>query len=226
MKLDKDLLFVNWKNIRRNIEQACRRVRRKTIPKVVVASKYMTVEQIRSLYEIGLKNFGENQVQAMEKKQELLSDLVDLDWHFIGHLQTNKVNKFLKLDVELLHSVDRIDLIVKLNEKLKKVDKKIDCLLEVNFFGEETKFGFRTEQQAKEAFDVIMKFSNINCIGVMTMAPYTNDETLIRKVFRSAKKFCDNLGLRELSMGMSNDYVIAVEEGATILRIGSAFLEH
>ncbi len=204
-----------------DIQAASQRSGRQDFPRIVVASKYMSVSHMRRLYELGQRNFGENKVQDLEKKIIELADL-DIRWHFFGHVQTNKLSKLLRLPVQLIHSIDRMELIYAIERRIDSINSPLNCLLEVNFTGEESKYGFRSEGEVAEALNYIRENSlPINCRGIMAMAPYTDDEARIRAVFRRARRLKEDLGLEELSMGMSRDYIIAVEEGSTILRLGS-----
>ena len=220
-----DMLKDRLDKVKANILSACKRKGRKDIPLIVVASKYMSVAHMRKLYELGLRDFGENRVQDFERKIAELSDL-DIRWHFFGHVQTNKLSKLLRLPVHLIHSIDRMELIYAIERRAQYLSKPIDCLIEVNFTGEESKYGFKTEQEVIGAYEYICKNSLlVNCKGIMAMAPYTDDEDEIRYCFRRAHRLKEDLDLNELSMGMSNDYIIAVEEGSSILRLGSIFSE-
>ncbi len=211
--------------IRERIERACRYSRRSPEEiKVLVASKYMDEGTIREIFSLGLNIFGENQIQAAQRKMRNLSDL-PISWHFIGHLQTNKINRFLSLDFRLLHSVDRVDLIYALNKRAESKGKKVKVLLEVNLHKEKTKHGFSEEKELWSAFELINeKMQFIECVGLMTMAPLGADERVLRDIFSKVRTLANKMGLAEISMGTSGDFDIAIQEGATIVRIGSAFL--
>ncbi len=223
MIVNTEKLRYNWLRIQENIRKAAQKVGREDLPKVVVASKYMDVSQMRILYSFGLKAFGENRVQDLCRKRGQLQDL-EIDWHFIGHLQRNKVRLLLEQGIYLLHSVDSLRLVETLSKWTERLGLILDCLIEVNISGEETKYGIR-EEDIGFMCESIDKVQGLRCVGLMVMAPYTSDEGIIRGIFSKARKLCEKFSLPELSMGMSCDYTIAVEEGATILRIGSAFLE-
>ena len=214
-----------WEEVRTRISRALERASRTDFPKVVVASKYMDVAFMRALYEVGLRCFGENHIQSAEKKINELADL-DIEWHFIGHLQRNKVNKFLSLPFQLIHSVDSLRLVSALEKRAEVRGIRVRCLLEVNVSGEASKWGFRSRGELAEAIDFIRRdCPHLECVGLMTMAPYTPEERLLRRVFSQLRSLAEEFSLPELSMGTSNDFEIAVEEGATIVRIGSVFLE-
>lgn len=180
--------------------------------KVVVVSKYHTWNECEPIYQAGCRNFGESRVQdALPKMSEAPQDI---DWHWIGSLQKNKVSKIID-KVSLIHSVDSLELAEKISQL--SVDRTTPILLQVNL---NHKNGF-TEEELLTHFQRLSDLKNISIQGLMTMAPHTDNQNEIRKVFSKAYQLKEKLGLKELSMGMSNDFEIAIEEGATILRIGT-----
>ncbi len=191
---------------------------------LVAVSKTKSKEQITEVYEAGQKDFGENYVQELCDKHEQLPK--DIHWHFIGHLQSNKV-KFIASFVHLIHSVDSLKLLLEINKEAKKNKRVINCLLQIYISGEETKFGF----DFTECLDLLKsgelkQLANVNVVGFMGMASNTNDANQIHKEFSSLKKFQQSLvtnkhPLNVLSFGMSGDYKIAIEEGSNMIRIGS-----
>lgn len=182
--------------------------------KLVAVTKNVPVEDISLVYELGCRDFGENRVQdALPKIEELPPDI---RWHFIGTLQKNKVKKVVG-NFALIHSVDSVELA----QEISKQGIDTSILLQVNTSGEESKQGF-TEDEFRRDLAMIQKMPYIQVKGLMTMAPLTEDVDQIRMCFRRLRELRDELGLKELSMGMSHDYKIAIEEGATIVRIGSA----
>jgi len=186
--------------------------------KLVVVSKTHPWEQAAQAYNAGCRDFGENRVQdALEKIQEAPSDV---QWHMIGSLQKNKINKVVGQFV-LIHSVDSFELAEKISQVSLQNQVITPILLQVNVSGEETKHGF-TSDSVKEQFEKLSDLKGIKIEGLMTMAPLTEDRTLTFSCFDSLRKLRDQLGLKELSMGMSNDWREAVQAGATLLRIGSA----
>lgn len=197
--------------------------------KLVAVTKTHPVELIREAYEAGHKIYGENKAQEMKAKHPLLP--ADVEWHFIGHLQTNKV-KYIAPFVHLVHSVDSFKLLSEINKEGRKNHRVISCLLQFHIATEETKFGLDFEEACQLLESPEYKaMENIRICGVMGMATFTDDHTLIRKEFRQLKSYFDQLrkayfpvsfDFKEISMGMSNDYLIAVDEGSTIVRIGSA----
>jgi hypothetical protein len=197
--------------------------------KLVTATKYVDASGVLEYLEAGGEYIGENRVQAMREKRDFFveRELEDkLHWHFIGSLQKNKIKYFIDY-VELIHSVHSLSLLEAINKFAAKQKKVQDVLLEVNISGEESKHGFSKEELLEE-IEKIKELKSIKVKGLMTMAPFTEDEKIIREVFKGLREFQEQLnrdyfagGLTELSMGMSNDYKIALEEGTTIIRIGS-----
>lgn len=196
--------------------------------KLIAVSKTHTVERVLEAYHAGQRMFGENKVQELVAKWELLPK--DIEWHLIGHLQTNKV-KYIAAFVSLIHAVDSIKLLEEINKQAKKVNRKINCLLQVHIGKEETKFGF-SEQELMDLIDrgILSTLDSISIQGLMGMATLTSDEKMIRNEFKQLKYLFDKMKaraippmeVRELSMGMSSDYKIAIEEGSTMVRIGTA----
>jgi pyridoxal phosphate enzyme (YggS family) len=184
----------------------------------VAITKGVEVPAIRTAFNLGIRNFGENRVQEAEGKIVQLADLKpDVTWHMVGHLQSNKVKTAAEL-FDIIHSVDSVRLAEILS---RRVEKSLPVLLEVNVSGEATKGGFsvgETEAAVKE----IKQLINLKTIGLMTVAPFVTDPEAVRPVFRKLRELRDSLGLEHLSMGMTDDFEVAVEEGATMLRIGRA----
>ncbi len=189
---------------------------------LVAVSKFKPVEAIREAYEAGQRSFGENRPQELAAKAPQLPD--DIVWHFIGHLQTNKV-KMVVPYAHLIHSVDSERLLAEIDKAARAAGKVMDCLLEIHIAEEQTKQGFTPDEAvalAKEAG----RYPNIRLRGVMGMATFTDDREQVRREFRSLKAVSERLsflpGCDTVSMGMSGDWPIAVEEGTTIVRIGTA----
>ncbi len=193
--------------------------------RLVAVSKFNPAEAVLQAYNCGQRLFGESKVQELTGKYEVLPK--DIEWHFIGHLQTNKV-KYIAPFISLIQSVDSLKLMKEIDAQAKKVNRVIDCLLEIHVAQEETKYGFSIDELRElfkeRAFDV---FENVNVVGLMGMASNTDDEVRIREEFRLLSDFYQEMKnslapqFRELSMGMSHDYHIAVEEGSTLVRVGS-----
>ena len=191
---------------------------------LVAVSKTKPVEDILELYHLGHRDFGENYVQELVDKEAVLPK--DIRWHFIGHLQSNKV-KYIAPFVHLVHGVDSLKLLQEINKQAKKNNRIIDCLLQVYIAKEETKFGL-DEQELEELVTQLnhQPFANIRICGLMGMASFTENMETVRSEFHYLKTLFEKLrisdaGLTTLSMGMSSDYSIAIEEGSTMVRIGS-----
>ncbi len=196
--------------------------------KLVAVSKTKPDAAILEAYEVGQRVFGENKVQELVDKYERLPK--DIEWHFIGHLQSNKV-KYIAPFVCLVHGVDSLKLLKEIDKQGAKCERIIDCLLQFHIASESAKFGFYKE----EAFELLQSpefktLKNIRIVGVMGMATYTDDDAQIRKEFANLKsyfaeikeKFIPEETFKEISMGMSADYTIAIEEGSTMIRLGSS----
>ncbi|MBL7845223.1 MAG: YggS family pyridoxal phosphate-dependent enzyme [Cyclobacteriaceae bacterium] len=196
---------------------------------LIAVSKTQPIERILEAYEAGHRVFGENKAQELQLKYETLPK--DIQWHMIGHLQTNKV-KYIAPFVQLIHSVDSLKLLLEINKQAQKVSRVIPCLLQLHIAEEETKFGFSQEEVTNLINSEDFKqLSNIKISGLMGMATFTDNQDQVRKEFRTLKIFFDSLknislpstvSMEELSMGMSGDYEIALEEGSTMIRIGTA----
>ena len=211
--------------VRERISKACERVGRD--PKEVTllgATKTVPAEVIRAFYECGLKTFGENRAQEFLKKWEALSDL-SIDWHFIGRLQSNKV-KYLIGKVSLIHSVDRESLVDEIEKRAKKAGIIQDVLIEVNVGNEETKGGVSPEDLSRLTEYVLSK-EHLSLKGLMAIPPYSEDPEEVRPYFTKLREMKERLerefgvALEHLSMGMSSDFEVAIEEGATIVRVGT-----
>ena len=186
--------------------------------KLICVSKTRSNEEIMEAYNMGIRDFGENHVQELIKKREELPK--DINWHMIGHLQTNKVKDLLKDDVFLIHSVDSIKLAKEIN---KRTQKKQDILLEVNIACEESKYGFIPDKEVlEEALNQIKELPNINCIGLMCVAPNTLNPEDNLKYFKLIRELTDYFNLDIVSAGMTNDYIYACEEGSNYIRVGTA----
>lgn len=195
---------------------------------LVAVSKTKSPEQILEIYNQGHRIFGENKAMELKDKYEVLPK--DIDWHFIGHLQTNKV-KFIAPFVKLIHAVDSLKLLQEIDKQAKKNDRVIDCLLQFHIAMEQTKFGLTLENvQNLLKSEVLPTFKHIRIVGVMGMATFTKDHQQVRQefkvlfnIFQNLKEafFQDVTYFKEISMGMSGDYTIAIEEGSTIIRVGS-----
>ncbi len=192
--------------------------------KLLAVSKTFPREAVLQAYNCGQRSFGENKIQELEIKVPSLPD--DIEWHLIGHLQSNKVTKAVEL-VDYIHSIDSEKLVKRIDRIAGEKNKSVKVLLEVNISGEDSKFGLTLDKLANCA-KVASECQNIEFVGLMTMAPFDADDNVLKKIFAALKTERDKLEkilkikLPELSMGMSSDYKIAIEEGATIVRIGTS----
>jgi pyridoxal phosphate enzyme (YggS family) len=212
-------IAVNLQDVQGRIAQACERSHRSPGEiTLVVVTKEVEVSAIRAAFDCGIRDFGENRVQEAEDKIAQLSDLKpDVTWHMVGHLQSNKARTAVEL-FDIIHSVDS----VRLTEILsRRAEKSFPVLLQVNVSGEATKGGFVVGEIAN-AVNEIKKLPNLKVMGLMTIAPLVSEPEEVRPVFRKLRELRDSLGLEHLSMGMTDDFEVAVEEGATMLRIGRA----
>ncbi|MGN0032531.1 MAG: YggS family pyridoxal phosphate-dependent enzyme [Candidatus Limimorpha sp.] len=212
--------------IRENLETVRRTIGSGVL--LVAVSKTKPIEYIQEAYESGQRVFGENHAIEMRDKHEALPK--DIEWHFIGHLQTNKI-KYIISFVKLIHSIDTANLLQAVNKEAAKHDIVVDCLLQFHIAEEKTKFGLSLE----EAEDILnseayKSMANVRICGVMGMATNTDDESVVRNEFKCLKAIFDTLkvkyfsgdeAFKEISMGMSHDYQTAMQEGSTIVRIGS-----
>jgi len=219
----------NIENVKNNIISACRRASRDPDEiRIIAASKYADFNILKEAYKFGINEFGENKADDLIIKRNLINE--DVVWHFIGHLQSNKIKKVVPV-VEYIHSIDSIETLKKVDSFASGILKKQKVLLEVNVSFEKSKFGL-DPAECKEFIGQALKFKNIKICGLMTMAPLTDNIKTIREVFSGLKNIRNDMNnnfsgleMKELSMGMTNDYEIAIEEGATMLRIGSAIFQ-
>ena len=213
-------------SINSSIEHACENAGRSPEDvKVVAVTKYVTIERAEEAVTAGITHLGENRDTGLTEKYEAIGNRVD--WHFIGSLQTRKVKHIID-KVSYIHSLDRHSLAVEID---KRADKPVNCFVQVNVSGEESKHGISPEE-VHDFIQSLQELEHINVVGLMTMAPHTEDEAFLRSCFRNLRMLQEEikaLGLShapctELSMGMSNDFQIAIEEGATFVRIGTALV--
>ncbi|QHE61226.1 YggS family pyridoxal phosphate-dependent enzyme [Rossellomorea vietnamensis] len=216
----------NIQHINENIQRACERSgRRMEDVHVVAVTKYVSIDRAEEAVEAGLFHLGENRDEGLTSKWDVLRDKAR--WHFIGSLQSRKVKNIID-KVSYIHSLDRLSLAKEIH---KRADKPVSCFVQVNVSGEESKHGISPDE-VKEFVGSLKDLSNIKVVGLMTMAPHTDDEPFLRSCFRQLKTIQEEIRslnlpyapCTELSMGMSNDYVIAIEEGATFIRIGTALV--
>lgn len=212
--------------IAQNIKQIEDQLQQKA--RLIAVTKTKPIEVLEETYRTGFRRFGENKVQEMTAKYEVLPK--DIEWHMIGHLQSNKV-KYMAPYVSMIHSVDNFKLLKEINKEAAKNNRIIDCLLQIFIAEEETKFGLSEEEAiAILESDELVSLANIRIVGLMGMASNSDDEEKVRLEFRHLKALFDsfktyekaNVEMREISMGMSGDFLLAVEEGSTLVRVGSA----
>ena len=213
----------NAEQILARIHQSCDKVSR-DIQEVcpIVVTKNRTNEEIQEVYSLGFRHFAENRVEKLLERQEAFPQ-EDIVWHLIGPLQKRKVKQIVN-QIQYFHAIDRLSIMEEID---KRLDSPLKCFLEVNVSGEESKHGFITEEVV-EAFEVAKQYTNIDIIGLMTMAPFDASEEEIRQYFHELKEITENIDSEkplQLSMGMSQDYPIAIEEGAHFIRIGTAWFE-
>jgi PLP dependent protein len=222
-----DDIRTNLATIESTISAACSRARRMDPPKLLIATKYVSAEDMGVLQAAGIRLVGENRAEELETKWRMWDG--SFEFHYIGHLQSRKARQVLPC-VTLIHSVDSIGLVEELD---KRAEQPVKVLLEVNVSGENTKYGI-LPAHAEAFLSEAWGFRKVRFVGFMTMAPFSEDSESTRPVFRSLRLLRDRLAslftgryqLSELSMGMSNDYEVAVEEGATIVRVGSALFSN
>ena len=207
-----------------SIEQQISNIKNEILDKadLIAVSKTRTIQEIKQAYNSGQLKFGENRVQEIVDKQSKLPD--NIEWHMIGHLQKNKV-KYIAGFIKLIHSLDRISLAKEIDRQAKKEDRIIDCLIQIKISKEDSKFGLKIEDFT-DFYKNMETFKNLNIIGLMGMATFTSDIEVIDEEFKMIKRIYDNVAsidpkFRVLSIGMSDDYNIAIENGSTMIRVGS-----
>ncbi len=218
----------NIQNIKENIEKTCLDIGRNAVDiKLIPVSKTFSVEKVSEALGTGIMDFGENYVQELIDKRNTLVDK-NIHWHFIGHLQSNKV-KYIADWIYLIHSVDSESLATEIQKRAEKANRNIDILVEVNTSEEATKYGVKPAK-AMELLKYVNQFPNINLKGLMTIGPFTDDKNASQESFRLLKTIFDEansvlfskIPMIDLSMGMTHDYKIAIAEGSTMIRIGTA----
>jgi pyridoxal phosphate enzyme (YggS family) len=222
--IEREQLRTNLDQVLWNLEKARISVSEHHIVKLVTVGKYTDIENIPTLYELGQRAFGENQVQQLSSRIQELEDL-PLEWHMIGSLQKNKVNRLIELRPALMQSLDSLELATELNKKLLARDTQMSCLLQVNTANEQSKSGV----SAAEAHDIYQTIAQscpqINLKGIMTIGAHTTDTGPIQRSFEDTREIFDKLssdGATICSMGMSSDYELAIKCGSNLIRVGSA----
>lgn len=221
------MLKENLEEVEEKIAKACERAGRAREEVTLIAvSKTKPVEMLQEIYDEGIRDFGENKVQELTEKYEVMPK--DMKWHMIGHLQRNKV-KYIVDKVTLIHSVDSLRLAETISREAEKKGVTVPILIEVNIAGEETKFGLSSKEEVISLTEQIAALPNLSVKGLMTVAPPAEDPEENRPFFREIRqlsvditnKNIDNVSMEILSMGMTNDYTVAIEEGATMIRVGT-----
>ncbi|MFB9972646.1 YggS family pyridoxal phosphate-dependent enzyme [Allobacillus sp. SKP2-8] len=216
----------NLANIQENIQKACEKSNRNPEDvQIIAVTKYVTVDRAQEAIKAGVSHLGENRAEGFQEKYTAIGDQVH--WHFIGTLQSRKVKEIVH-QVDFIHSLDRKSLAKEIN---KRAEKPISCFVQVNVSGESSKHGLEPDE-VSDFIQSLKDYPKINIVGLMTMAPHTDEEEVIRNCFRSLRQIqleiqqlsLDFAPCQYLSMGMSNDYQIAIEEGATHIRIGSSLV--
>lgn len=219
------MIAENLKKVEEKIAESCLKSGRDRAEiKLIAVSKTQPVELIKETLSCGVIHLGENKAQELRDKAEILTG--DFVWHFIGHLQSNKIKYVIKA-AEFIHSVDSVRLAEEINAKAELAGKKQKVLLEIKTSDEATKFGLESEKEIIETAEFCLNKKSLELCGLMTMAPYTEEEKIVRRCFSLLRETKDKLNARgiamnELSMGMTNDFELAIEEGATMIRIGTA----
>ncbi len=218
----------NIEEIKNNIQQSAQKCGRDASEITLLAvTKTVDIDKIVEAIEANITDAGENKPQELARKYDAIGDKVR--WHLIGSLQTNKV-KYIIDKVHMIHSLDRIALCEEIQKRAEKIDRNINCLVQVNISKEDTKHGLDKEDVIAFIKNVSKEYKNISIKGLMTMAPFTDNEQEIRSVFKGLKELSleieklniPNVSMNQLSMGMSNDYEIAIEEGSSIVRVGTS----
>lgn len=222
------MISENIAHIRRKIDEACLRSGRKPSEVTLVAvTKTFPAGQIRAAYQLGVEDIGENYVQESLEKREQLKD-IPVRWHFIGHLQSNKARQIAGW-VTLIHSLESLSLAKELDRQAEKLGRSPEVLVEVNTTGESSKYGIAPEQTVSFVRS-LSAFSGLNVLGLMTIGPFLPDPEMSRPMFRKLRELKEqvaalgqtNVSMKHLSMGMTGDFEVAIEEGATLVRIGTA----
>lgn len=218
----------NIENIENKIDNACKvSNRNKEEVTLIAVTKTVDVDAVNEAIEAGITDVGENKPQELARKFEVIGDKVK--WHLIGSLQTNKV-KYIIDKVYMIHSIDRLSLCDEIQKRAEKIDRTIKCLVQINISKEESKHGIYEEEAIEFIKNISKNYPNLRIQGLMTMAPNTEDEEFVKSVFEKLKELSikikneniNNVSMEKLSMGMSNDYELAVQAGATYVRVGTS----
>ena len=225
--MDRYRLRDNFDEIIQRVEKARIKVSEYHIVNIVAVTKYVTANEIKELYSLGQRAFGESRVQVLKEKS---SELIDfpIEWHFIGRLQKNKINHLIDLEPFLFQSLDSFELALEIDKRLEKKGKKLDALLQINSAKEESKAGVMPEIAYEEYLKIIEETKHINLKGVMSIGAHSKDKEVVKKSFETTYKIFESLkphGAKICSMGMSSDFELAIECGSNMVRIGSLFFK-
>jgi pyridoxal phosphate enzyme (YggS family) len=225
--MDNKKAVENLDKVISKVEAARLRVSEHHIVKIVGISKYSSSQDVKFLYEAGQRAFGENKVQDLKQKSAELEDL-PLEWHFVGRLQKNKINNLIDLNPTLIQSLDSLELAEELNKKLRAKDKKLSCLLQINSAKEDSKTGVMPEDAIEIYKKILETCPNIRLKGVMSIGAHVEDRETIKNSFKITKEIFDSLkvyGAKYCSMGMSNDFELAISCGSNMIRVGSSLFK-
>lgn len=229
MQLINQELVARKQLMEERIQAACLRVgRHPSEVKLIAVTKYSSLQATSDILELGVQDLGESRWQEAKHKWETIGDRAR--WHFIGHLQTNKVKDVLG-KFEWIHSLDRLSLAAEIQRKAEQMGLNVACLVQLNISGEQSKYGLHPEEVA-DFFQQLRNYPRVDVVGLMTMAPHGAPATEVRHVFKSLREYLTMVNLKgwssrpltQLSMGMSDDFEIAIEEGATMIRLGSSLM--
>jgi len=227
MILDKERLRDNLDEVIFNIENARLSVDTHRIVQIVAVGKYTDIANIKTLYELGQRAFGENQVQQLRSRVQELSSL-PLEWHMIGTLQKNKINNLIDINPILFQALDSIELAEELDKKLKAKDKTMNILMQINSANEDSKSGFSSDEAIDRYQEIQERFSSINLKGVMSIGAHSDDTKIVQKSFEDTYSIFEQLqksGASICSMGMSGDYQLAIKCGSNMVRVGSGLFK-
>jgi pyridoxal phosphate enzyme (YggS family) len=225
--ITKELATKNLDTLITKVEGARLRVSHHHIVKIIGISKYSEAADVKALYEVGQRAFGENKVQDLKEKSIAL-DEYPLEWHFVGRLQKNKINNLIDLNPMLMQSLDSLELADELNKKLEAKNKTMACLLQINSANEDTKTGVSSDEAISIYKTILEKYPNIKLKGVMSIGAHSEDRALVKASFVTTKKIYDELvplGAKYCSMGMSSDYELAIACGSNMIRVGSSLFK-
>jgi len=220
-----DKLNINLRALIERVEKKRISVDRHKIIKIVAVSKYSNSDDIKAVYEYGQRAFGENRVQDLKEKSNLLMDF-PIEWHFIGRLQKNKINHLIEINPFLIQSIDSFELAIELDKRLKTKDRKINGLIQINSSYEEQKAGLSPEEAVESFYKIRESCPNIDLKGVMSIGAHSDDRAKIQKSFELTRKIYDDLkNVNICSIGMSSDFELAIECGSNLIRVGSSIFK-